>query len=180
MPAKKRKDLGDEVPKKSKKVGENSRSRTLSFCKLFWGFLFLFVLGAGTIINIALNAEELQRDCPSCVCSTPLRDSNITIGSLRQKLETKDIGFATFSNNFIENDALRMCAVQCYNNFYVCPDKTDVEKCKEHTSIPRGCSNFDKCISECKDDCPTRNGPGSGLDDNVCVNKFNYGLLCPN
>lgn len=156
-------------------VGEAPR-KIRKFCTYFWIIFFIATLYIGVVITLVFAGIIWERDCPDCNCATPLvDDTSLTSSMVKEKLQTRDTGFTIFANNFIAEDPLRVCAIQCYNDFYVCPDKDDIEKCREHTSIPRSCSNFDTCVAECKSDCPRRRG----LDDNICLNKFNYNLLCP-
>lgn len=161
---------------------ESPGAKTKRFCTLFW-LLFFFVSLYGLVVtNVALDGLIYDRDCPSCTCPSPLTDPAEIKSSkedLKKKLDYRDSSFTVFANNFIDDDSLRYCSAQCYRNFFTCPDKAESEKCKQETSIPEGCTKFDICLNECKQSCPNRNPMGKGLSENMCLNKFNYGLLCP-
>jgi hypothetical protein len=185
----------DEQIFSSVKVPENAPvpKKESTFWRSFFLYgaivLFLVSLFVLTLISAIFGGINKDKDCPDCICTTPIT-SGISPEEAMSRLSQKDQGAIMLMDNVIGDESLRRCISQCYTNFFMCPygvedigqGKTgskneDIEKCKEKTSIARGCSDFTTCVSECKADCPFRSK--DNLFGNVCLNKFNYDLLCP-
>lgn len=145
-------------------------------CAYFFIALFLVSLFVFSLLSTIFSGITWDRNCPDCTCPAPLT-SGIKVEEVNSKLMKRDQSFDILLTNIVEDPSLRICSMQCYNSFYVCPEKGDVDKCMEHNSVARGCTDFATCVAECKSDCPFRSQ--NNLNGNVCLNKFNYGLLCP-
>ena len=183
------------------KLPRNKKESTFWKSFFLYGSIILFLISLFVLSLLAaiFSGMANDKDCPDCVCTTPIT-SGMSQEDVFEKLNEKDESATMLMDALLDDESLKRCVKQCYTNFIICPygdvndgtnnydnsntnthgnipDNEGMEKCKEKTNIARGCTDFVTCVSECKGDCPFRSK--DNLYGNVCLNKFNYDLLCP-
>lgn len=137
------------------------------------------VIVAGIVIAAVFAGIASQKNCPDCVCPTPLTNTeSLKVENLYKKgVENQNVLIEklTAGKSFSYNK----CVDQCYNNFVTCEQSKRPDDCKRKTSITRDCESMAMCLDKCNNFCPIEEHREQVSENDKCINKWNFFEVCP-